>query len=324
MSEEKVNDRQMVYLKDICSQEYYEFKEEERKQVLINISMEGCRGESWALLGDVAFELRLLLEIIANARQYETGKCVLAQIGMMRKKKRILPHVFYIGSTNMLFERMSVLEYLKMINIKEKKNAFVLEKELLQGLLDAGLGYISLSMIGDLSAQERAMFTLYTALFIDSSIIIMNLARLPFDEKEIKCLAYISKKLRSQDKIFLFSTMYPNVAQACSSHLLAIYDNHSIYHGKTQDFVNAYDYQILHFEDEHLDVIQDIITLKFRNCECVRNGNCLDIFCREHRDWHRDQIVGVLHQYQQIPKVMVQSEPSLENAWKERKKVYDE
>lgn len=44
-------------------------------------------GEVWAILGTSAFEVRLLLEIIANARPYKDGRCVLAQKGMMRKKE---------------------------------------------------------------------------------------------------------------------------------------------------------------------------------------------------------------------------------------------
>lgn len=322
IKEEKQN--QLVLLQNICSQEYYDFGNSKRQQVLKDISMEGMAKQSWAFLGDVAFELRLLLEIVSNARPYQKGRCVLAQRGMMRKKKIILPHVFYVGSTNMLFEHMIVLDYLKMINLKDKINVFELEKKLLQDLIDAGLGHISLTEIDYLTAQEKALFTLFTALYTESNIVIMNLARLPFSPKEIKILSFISEKIRNQEKIFMFSTKYPEVAEACATHLLVLYQGEVLYNSDINSFMNQYDKRILHIEDDHIQIIEDILRTKVNKCEFVVSNNQLDIFCLSNPEYYIQHIFKVLNQYQQIPKVLIQTTPSLPNAWKERKKLYVE
>ena len=101
---------QCVLMEHVGSMEYYQSPQQDPKQVFSDINFEALEGEVWAILGTSAFEVRLLLEIIANARPYKDGRCVLAQKGMMRKKRTILPHVYYIGSTNMLFTNMNVLE----------------------------------------------------------------------------------------------------------------------------------------------------------------------------------------------------------------------
>lgn len=59
--------------------EYYQSPQQEPKQVFSDINFEALEGEVWAVLGTSAFEVRLLLEIIANARPYKDGRCVLAQ-----------------------------------------------------------------------------------------------------------------------------------------------------------------------------------------------------------------------------------------------------
>ena len=83
---------QCVLMEHVGSMEYYQSPQQEPKQVFSDINFEALEGEVWAILGTSAFEVRLLLEIIANARPYKDGRCVLAQKGMMRKKRTILPH----------------------------------------------------------------------------------------------------------------------------------------------------------------------------------------------------------------------------------------
>lgn len=320
---EEVKSDQLVLLEKICSLEFYEFEEIERKHVLSNISMEGMAKESWAFLGDSAFELRLLLEIIANARPYDSGRCVLAKRGMMRKKRLILPHVYYIGSTNMLFDHMNVLEYMLLINKRVKENSFVLEKKIMQDLIDAGLGYLSLSDIKHLSAQERAMITLFTSIYYESRIIIMNLARLPFSDEEITCIHHISGRLRQQHKIFIFSTMHPELAQRCATNIAIIHEGAMAFCGKMDAFVKEYDKRIIHMEDEHIQLYYDILQVEAKACEFLCENGTLDIFCEHDKSRQLLSIYHILNRYKSIPKVMERTDPSLSNAWKELIRAYE-
>lgn len=323
VKEQKDTQDQLVLLEAVCSSEFYEYEGNERKHVLENIFLEGFGGESWAFLGGTAFELRLLLEIIANSRPYFSGRCVLAKRGMMRKKRLILPHVYYIGSTNMLLDHMNVLEYMLLINKKVKGNIFSLEKKLLQDLVDAGLGYLSLTEIKYLTAQERALITLFTALYYESRIIIMNLARLPFSIEEISRIRYISMQLCKQKKIFLFSTMYPEIAQACATNIMILQDGNMLYKGITEAFMEEYDKQILHIEDEHIQIIYDILIVEVKDCKFFCHQNALDIFCENDAAQQLQRIYQVLNRYEALPKLMKQTDPSLSNAWKELKSAYE-
>lgn len=78
---------QCVLMEHVGSMEYYQSPQQDPKQVFSDINFEALEGEVWAILGTSAFEVRLLLEIIANARPYKDGRCVLAQKGMMQQKK---------------------------------------------------------------------------------------------------------------------------------------------------------------------------------------------------------------------------------------------
>ncbi|MFR6316291.1 MAG: hypothetical protein ACLUOD_09220 [[Clostridium] innocuum] len=59
---------QCVLMEHVGSMEYYQSPQQDPKQVFSDINFEALEGEVWAILGTSAFEVRLLLEIIANAR----------------------------------------------------------------------------------------------------------------------------------------------------------------------------------------------------------------------------------------------------------------
>ena len=185
---------QCVLMEHVGSMEYYQSPQQDPKQVFSDINFEALEGEVWAILGTSAFEVRLLLEIIANARPYKDGRCVLAQKGMMRKKRTILPHVYYIGSTNMLFTNMNVLEYLMYITAREQGDAAVRQKRILEKIMELNMGYVALSVIGNLTPSERSVVTLLVSLFTESKLIIWNLARLEYDERSLQAIAAICEE----------------------------------------------------------------------------------------------------------------------------------
>ena len=49
---------------------------EQPVQVFQDLNFEALEGEIWAIIGNKAFEVRLFLEIVANARPYKDGRCV--------------------------------------------------------------------------------------------------------------------------------------------------------------------------------------------------------------------------------------------------------
>ena len=252
----------LVFLEDVCSMEYYQ-SPNGMTQVLQDITLKAKRKEIWSVIGDSVFEIRLLLEIISNARPYQKGKCVLDQIGMMRKKKVILPHLFYIGGTNTLFHNMNVLEYMMFITSKSKENVAVRQQRIFNELLEAGMDYLSLTPISVLNTQERSIVTLFAALYTKSEIIVWNLPRLFYSDKMICSADFLCKKVRQQKKVLLLSTQDYRLAQSVSSHILFLQGGKVFYAGTKQSFVNQWDCMAFTIEDKDASRIEDIVKETF-------------------------------------------------------------
>ena len=259
---------QCVLMEHVGSMEYYQSPQQDPKQVFSDINFEALEGEVWAILGTSAFEVRLLLEIIANARPYKDGRCVLAQKGMMRKKRTILPHVYYIGSTNMLFTNMNVLEYLMYITAREQGDAAVRQKRILEKIMELNMGYVALSVIGNLTPSERSVVTLLVSLFTESKLIIWNLARLEYDERSLQAIAAICEEIQKQKRTLLFSTFDYQLIERCATHIAPLYDGRLLYTGTVEAFVQTWDHLSTIIQDAHITAIRHAIetaTIRFWN-----------------------------------------------------------
>ncbi len=123
---------------------------------------------------DAPFEIKLLLEIMANIKPYHGGRCVLVERGMMRSKRIILEHVFYIGDSTMLYDNMNVLEFLMFATAKQKIKPACRQEQLFEFLIGIGLGHISLTPIKMLPGEEKAIIILLVAVYSESVMIVFN------------------------------------------------------------------------------------------------------------------------------------------------------
>lgn len=318
MSEE-IKSTQSVLLDHVCSMEYYKRNDETPQQVLSDICLEINQGEVWGLVGESAFELRLLLEIIANARPYQDGKCVLNKRGMMRKKRIILPHLFYIGSTNMLFDNMNVLEYLMFITAKQKGDVVDRQKKIFQDLLDHEMGYISLSAIHDLSPDERAVVTLMTAMYTESTIIVLNLARLYYKESSIKAMASICNTIQKQKKTLIFSSFDYTLIEQISTHVAGLKQGKLAYQGTLDDFIQTWDHLSIVIEDTRLDEFKTILEAQFPQIVYHQKDSQLELWDETHNPNLYTQIFDYLSEQHFYPDKIYQHINCVENAWKELK-----
>lgn len=311
---------QSILLSHVCSMEYYQHKdEEEPKQVLRDINLDVHQGEIYGIIGESAFELRLLLEIIANARPYQDGKCVLNQRGMMRQKRVILPHVYYIGSTNMLFDNMTTLEYLMFITAKEKGDVVERQKAILQNLLDHHMGFIALSPIHDLSSDERVVVTMMSALYTKSDIIILNLARLQYSEQTLIALSSICNTIREEKRTLLFSSFDYSMVEMLSTHIAALKNGHFIYKGETQDFITTWDHLSIVIEDERIQDIKNVLQETFTDIDIHEENERIEIWDEQHDQTLYEHIFECLQKKKVYPRKIYQHRNCVENAWKEIK-----
>lgn len=314
-----VENHQSILLENVCSMEYYKTGDEEPIQVLKDICLEVNQGEIWSLIGESAFELRLLLEIIANARPYQNGRCVLDQRGMMRKKRVILPHVYYIGSTSMLFDNMNVLEYLMFITAKQAGDVVDRQKAILDNLIAHKMGFISLSPIHDLSPDERVLATLMTALYTDSSIIVLNLARLQYSKRCIEAMKCICDTLKEQKRTLIFSAFDYMMVQELATHIAALKDGRICYKGSTKDFIDTWDHLSIVIEDDRLDEFTDILKNAFPNIDLHKRDRHVEIWDTMHDDTLYDKIFQLFTTKKKYPRKIYQHTNCVENAWEEIK-----
>ena len=69
----------------------------------------------------------------------------------------------------MLFTNMNVLEYLMYITAREQGDAAVRQKRILEKIMELNMGYVALSVIGNLTPSERSVVTLLVSLFTESA-----------------------------------------------------------------------------------------------------------------------------------------------------------
>lgn len=253
-----------LLMENIYSNEYYENLRNplSNQQVLRDINFIAEKGECWSIFGSSIFELRLLLEIMANAKSYAQGRLLIGGLDTTMKNGTVLPYLFYIGSTNMAFGNMNLLEYLMFITINSKKSAVSRQEYLLDFLLDSSLGYISLTPISILTPQEKSLVILTAAVLSDSKLVIMNLPRLKYEQNEIESLRKLVLKLRHMEKTLIFNTEYPELAQAISTNFCYLYKGQIIYMNSLSNFLNEFDRVIYTIGADNIDyIIQNLKTV---------------------------------------------------------------
>lgn len=309
--------KQSVLMEHVASMEYYQKGNEQPVQVFQDLNFEALEGEIWAIIGNRAFEVRLFLEIIANARPYKDGRCVLNETGMMRKKRLILPHVYYIGSTNMMFENMTVLEYLLFITAKEPGDAEDRKQRIANDLLDMNLGYLSTTVIGKLTPPEKSVVALAAGYYTESKLIIWNLARLHYDEKCILAIQMITQEFQRQKRTLIFSSFDYQMVEACATHIAPLYDGRFLCNLTVRDFIQKWDHLCAVIKDDRAQEMESYLLSVCPQYEYRRNQDTLEIWDRNHNFAAYDAICATLGKHYYYPKFVEQHPYCVENAWKE-------
>ncbi len=268
---------EVLNIEKLYSLEYYENiknPSSPNEQVLKNINFTAASGECWSLMGGSVFEIKLLLEIMANSKAFERGRILVNGLDNTNRKRIILPDIFYIGSTNMAFGNMNVLEYLMFITSSSRRSAVLRQEYLLDFLLRVGLGYICLTPILKLTVEEKSLLLLAAAIQNPSRLIIINLPRLQYTKQEIVVLKNLGMEIRQQKKTLILSTQYNALAQAVSTHLCYIDKGSIIYSGTMAGFISKYDKVIYILSMEaNPAAIYDTLKLVLPEFEYIINGD---------------------------------------------------
>lgn len=234
----------IVQATNLSSCEVYRYPNETEEPVLQGISLDIQRQECWGILGSEAFEVELLLEIIGCVRPYGSGRCILCERGMMRKKRRILPHVFYIADGDVTFPNMNTLEYLMFATAHTQMAATERQIAILERLLDTGLDYLTLAPIRYLSRAQKAVICLLAASFSKALLIIASVTQLAFDEKLSAGICGIARIIRSNRGALLLGTKDCNMVQTACTHTAFLIGGKIKHIGNMEDMLSSLDKRI--------------------------------------------------------------------------------
>lgn len=162
----------------------------------------------------------------------------------------------YIEQHDMLYETMTVLEYLMFASRHLKKSSVLSrQQELFELLISLGLGYISLTPIQLLTPQEKMILLLWTALSSNEAYVIYDITDYEFDMEFINCIKEIIRRLKKQTTTLIIGTMQPKLIGICLEETLFIHENQILYYGSVNALQHSMDrvlYVIKHTNYEEL------------------------------------------------------------------------
>ena len=249
----------IVFMEHLSSCEFYLEDGETPRLVLRDVGLLFQKGQTWGITGNSLFEIKLLTEIIANIKPYRSGNCVLVERGMMRHKRLILPHVFYIGSSEMLYNNMTVLEFLMFATDKMPGNKREHQERLLEYLISIGLKRIALTSIYKLSREQKAVIILLVAAYSKSKLIVYNLPDYSFDETLLGAMKQMMQLITEKGETLVIATSSPGLIEEVCSHILFLRNGTVFYQGPVHDFCHKYDRIILTIQGSNIKSIAVIL-----------------------------------------------------------------
>lgn len=234
----------IVQAEELTSMEVYYYPDATEEKVLKGISFDVRRGDIWGIVGSEAFEIELLLEIIGSVRPYGSGRCVLAERGMMRKKRRILPHVFFIADGDVTFPNMNTLEYLMFATANMRLSAAKRQAVILQRLLDTELYYLTLVPVRYLSRAQKAVISLLAASFTKALLIIFSVTQLEFDKRLSRGIRGIAGILSQRGSALLIGARDFDMVQEACTHTAFLTEGRLRDKGSMEDMLARLDKRI--------------------------------------------------------------------------------
>lgn len=234
-----------VRMEDVRSMEHYQLPDGTVHPVLDGVSLRVIAGESWGIIGNERFALGLLLEIIGNVKPHEAGRCALMEVGMMRQKRRILPHVYYINDQSVRYGHMTVLDYLMFASAKFLGSGCDRQILFLELLLRTDLYGIALSYIHFLSPAERMLVTMLLASQSPAQMVVADFSRVPVPRTWVGAFGKVVKEMRDKQKTVILGTVDPQLVQRSCTHAALLHAGTIRVSDTIAALCNEYDHRLL-------------------------------------------------------------------------------
>lgn len=266
----------VVKMTDICSAEHY-MENGKYIPVLRNISLEVLSGEAVGIVTNEKDESKLLLEIIANVRPYYSGKCVLADKGMMQKKRVILPHLFYIDTPGMLYNNMTVLEFLMFATAKSIVRPIQRQKKILEELVEFDMDHIAFSQISSLTDSDKLLIELVTASLSDSQLVIFNVIDYDFSDRQIASISKICRYINVRGSVVIGSSQAKLIGVCCDK-VAYVLGGTIEYFGTVEELCRTWDKVLYLVSDSNSKDVADKLRILYDKYDYVVSGNNILVY----------------------------------------------
>ncbi len=232
---------QIVQAEGLASREMYSYPDGRKEAVLRGITLDVKRGECLGVIGEEPFELELLMQVIANVRPYGEGRCALVERGMMRRKRVILPHVFYINGGDTVPGNLNTLEYLMYVTAATDVPDRARQVSILEVLLASGLYPLTLVPMKFLSAAERAAICLLSAALGKALLVVFSVAELTFPPQLAQGVRHVTEMIEARGGALLIGTGDCDLVQAACTHAAFLIGGQLAQHGTVAALLQALD-----------------------------------------------------------------------------------
>jgi ABC-2 type transport system ATP-binding protein len=265
-----------VMLSKVCSAEHY-VDGAELTRVLSDISFDVFTGEAVGISAKNIVEAGILLEIIANVRPYYSGKCVLAEKGMMQEKRVILPHLFYIDTPLMLYNNMTVIEFLSFAAVNSNIPDPRRQQALLDMLIAFGLESIALTDIARLSDTDKIIVELIVASYSTSSLVVLNALSFDFSDSQIRSIKKICDVIQERGSIVI-GTQQAKLIGMCCDKVAFIVNGTLRFFGSVSDLCKSWDKVLYLISDSKPEDVVKTLTRACDKYSYVILGNSILVY----------------------------------------------
>jgi ABC-2 type transport system ATP-binding protein len=232
----------LVEMRGVSSMECYRHADGALRRVLKDVSLTVLRGEAWGVTSDEPFELALLMEIMGNVKPYEAGRCSLCEMGMMRLKRRVLDHLFYVNDQKLMVPHMRVLSWLMFASRHAGSTPAAQKVEWLELLLELDLYHVALTYGRFLTAAEQAAVALLLSLKMDRvQLVLADLSHIFVPEALVPAFSGIVRRLKAHGKSVVLASPQRDLIQHCSDHAAFLLDGALERQGTVEALCAQYD-----------------------------------------------------------------------------------
>ncbi len=307
----------IVQANDVTSEEMYRYPDEREEPVLRGITFDIRIGECWGIIDNEPFELELLMQIIGNVRPYASGRCSLTEQGMMRRKRRILPHVFFISGGDTVPGNLNTLEYLMYVTAHRRIPDRKRQATILKALLDSGLYYLTLVPMKQLTMAERAAICLLSAAMSKALLIVFSVSELSFPPQLAKGIRYVVELIHRRGGAVLIGSKDCFFVQTVCTHAAFMLGGEFRKSGRVDVMLKTLDQRAFILTSEKPELLEMAINKAAPNLQTYRFDNEVHIYVRNGETISQAELMHILLNAGVTLDTIQTSRPTLQNAYKE-------